>query len=40
MRQAVQCGSRQPFAAEDLSPVFKGQICRHDQALTFVVAVT
>ena len=32
----VECGSRQPFAAQDLDPVFKGQIGRHDQAEVFI----
>tara|TARA_R110001592_G_scaffold343250_1_gene633535 strand:+ start:4842 stop:5276 length:435 start_codon:yes stop_codon:yes gene_type:complete len=36
MGEPVECGPRQPFAAQDLGPVFKGQIGRHDQAETFV----
>ena len=36
MGQTVECRSRSSFTAHHLRPVFKGQICRDDQALTFV----
>ena len=36
MRQAIQRGSGEPFAAEDFGPIFKGQIGGHNQAQPFV----
>ncbi len=30
MGESVECGPRQPFAAQYLGPVFNGQIGRHD----------
>jgi hypothetical protein len=38
MGEPVQGGSGQPLAAEDLGPVFEGQIGGHDQTLPFVGA--
>ena len=36
MSEPIERGPCQPFAAQDLSPVFKGQIGRYDQAETFI----
>ncbi len=36
MREAVEGGSREPFAAQDFSPALEGQVRAHDQALPLV----
>ena len=34
--EPIESGSREPFAAEDLSPVFKWQVGGHDQTVAFI----
>ena len=36
VREAVEGGSREPLAAEDLGPLLEGQVRGHDQALAFI----
>jgi hypothetical protein len=36
VREAVEGGSGEPFAAEHLGPLFEGQVRRHDQTLPLV----